>query len=120
MQWIATLTSCRTFSLHPLTHPNSIDMVGAAMLLFAASPIAMAPRASRPSRRAFVAPSAAALRVSRRVAASPRQFHSTVCAQTGLEKKIVTEGSGASPKQGDKVGGEGCWWHRGASAATSG
>ncbi len=63
----------------------------------------MAPRAAQPSRRAFVAPSAAALRAKGRVAASSRQVHSTVCAQSGLQKNVVTEGSGASPKQGDKV-----------------
>lgn len=84
-------------------------MVGAALL----RAVAMAPMARaggvkashglKASYRAFVAPSAAALRPSPRSAIT-RGLHSTVCAQSGLQKNTVTEGTGASPKSGDKVG----------------
>lgn len=52
-------------------------------------------------RRAAAAP--AALRPSRRPQqASRRAIHTTIVAQS-LQKTIVTEGTGATPKQGDRV-----------------
>lgn len=62
---------------------------------------AFVPRAMQAPRRAFTASPAAQPR-PRRMAASRRQLHASVVAQS-LEKKVLVEGSGASPKQGDKV-----------------
>lgn len=65
----------------------------------------IAPRAAAAvavqARRGLVTASPAAfLRVKRQTAR--RQFTTSVCAQS-LQKEIITEGTGASPKKGDKV-----------------
>jgi FKBP-type peptidyl-prolyl cis-trans isomerase len=77
-------------------------MVGS--LLAMARTLPLAPRAAAAAavqaRRGLAAAPAAPLRFKRQSAR--RQFTTSVCAQS-LQKDITVEGSGASPKQGDKV-----------------
>lgn len=77
----------------------SINMVGSLMFCCTTTAVVMGRLAKAP-RRAFAASPAAALRA--KPMAARRSISTTVVAQA-LEKRVIQEGNGASPQQGDKV-----------------
>ncbi len=78
-----------------------VGSIGALCTLAAVAPrlAARAPRVA-PQRAAAAA---ALLQRPKRAQTARRCFFSSASAQSGLQKEITQEGSGASPKQGDKV-----------------